>query len=195
MRAWHIICYMLSYNFMPPYTQPSLMQCDRVRLCKQTQSSATCSRSRSHAGSTRSSFVSEGHAIVFVQGYSFKMLKPASLSYKDMPWCPGVPEPEQDKLFPIDHRFNPLIILGAQKAGTTWLFDALQSHPSFHGAVHGFRCAWSTCQCLWPPPSLRPLADTIPLSHANPMQVCHTYGSPHIHTHNSTVIRLLLNCI
>eukprot|EP00892_Ulva_mutabilis_P012431 jgi/Ulvmu1/9560/UM053_0049.1 len=73
------------------------------------------------------------------QGYSFKMLEPGSLSYKDMPWCPGVPEPTEAELAPIDRRFNSLIILGAQKAGTTWLFDALDSHPHFHGAHHGFR--------------------------------------------------------
>lgn len=69
------------------------------------------------------------------------MLKPASLTYKDMPWCPGVPEPPEENMVPIDRRFNHLIILGAQKAGTTWLFDALQEHPWFHGAVHGYRCA------------------------------------------------------
>lgn len=86
-----------------------------------------------------------GEADRRVQGYTFTMLKPASLSYKDMPWCPGVPEPEEHTLVPVDVHFNHLIILGAQKAGTTWLFDALDTHPRFHGATHGFRCAYSTC--------------------------------------------------
>ena len=82
-----------------------------------------------------------------LQGYSFKMLRPASLTYEDMPWCPGVPEPSAKDIQPIDQRFNSLIILGAQKAGTTWLFDALHSHPDFHGADHGFRCFLSTASC------------------------------------------------
>lgn len=39
---------------------------------------------------------------------------------------------------PIDQRRRILFILGAQKAGTTYLFNALTKHPAFVGASHAF---------------------------------------------------------
>lgn len=65
------------------------------------------------------------------------------LTYDDRPQCPGVPDVQPEQLPPVDPRVNFLMILGAQKAGTTWLFDALDTHPLFNGANHGFRSALS----------------------------------------------------
>ena len=80
-----------------------------------------------------------------LQAFAFQFLRPASLSYQDhLRWgCPGLvqPPPNAPALAPLDARFNFLLILGAQKAGTTWLFDALATHPLFVGATHGYRCA------------------------------------------------------
>lgn len=78
-----------------------------------------------------------------MQPYAFQLLEPGSLTYADnIRWCPGLPQPspEAQQLRPLDPRFNFLLILGAQKAGTTWLFDALATHPLFVGATHGYRC-------------------------------------------------------
>lgn len=46
---------------------------------------------------------------------------------------------------PVDSRLKFLLVLGARKAGTTWLYDALTTHPLFVGAEHGFRCALIVC--------------------------------------------------
>lgn len=74
-----------------------------------------------------------------MQDYAFKMHAPASLSDRSMNWCHGVPEL---RLRPIDSCLNFLLVLGVQKAGTTWLFDALATHPLFSGAEHGYRCVF-----------------------------------------------------
>lgn len=78
-----------------------------------------------------------------MQDYSFQMLEPGSGSYEsNSRWCPGLEQPsaKAQSMRPLDGRFNFLLILGAQKAGTTWLFDALDTHPLFVGATHGYRC-------------------------------------------------------
>ena len=73
-----------------------------------------------------------------VQEYAFKAHATASLSHTSMNWCEGAPEL---RLRAVDPRLSFLLVLGVQKAGTTWLFDALATHPLFSGAHHGYRCA------------------------------------------------------
>jgi hypothetical protein len=74
---------------------------------------------------------------VCMQDYVFKVHATASMTDRSMDWCQGAPEL---RLRTIDSRFNFLLVLGAQKAGTTWLFDALSKHPLFSAAEHGYRC-------------------------------------------------------
>lgn len=74
-----------------------------------------------------------------IQGHPFKVHKLASLTYSDLPQCPGIPDVQAEQLVPVDPSLHFLMILGAQKAGTTWLFDALDTHPLFNGAQHGYR--------------------------------------------------------
>jgi hypothetical protein len=45
---------------------------------------------------------------------------------------------------PMDKRRNILFVVGVQKGGTTFLFNALKNHPAFVGAQHAYRCA-SAC--------------------------------------------------
>jgi hypothetical protein len=49
--------------------------------------------------------------------------------------CPAL---ERDLGGPLDPRRRMLFILGAQKGGTTYLFNALTRHPAFVGAAHAF---------------------------------------------------------
>jgi hypothetical protein len=54
----------------------------------------------------------------------------------------------------VSQEHSVLFILGAQKGGTTWLFNALDTHPSFVGADHAYRscsvaCTPSTPGLLW----------------------------------------------
>eukprot|EP00892_Ulva_mutabilis_P011466 jgi/Ulvmu1/8692/UM047_0032.1 len=73
------------------------------------------------------------------QGYPFKIHPPGSLSYVNHTQCPGVLDGLPEDLPAVGSHLNFLLILGAQKAGTTWLFDALDTHPRFNGAQHGYR--------------------------------------------------------
>lgn len=57
---------------------------------------------------------------------------------EDMQWCPGL---RQVDLKPVDEKLKFLFILGAQKAGTTWLHRALMRHPIFVEAERGYMCA------------------------------------------------------
>eukprot|EP00892_Ulva_mutabilis_P001893 jgi/Ulvmu1/11704/UM008_0115.1 len=69
---------------------------------------------------------------------TFKLLPTESLSYDDVAWCPAAREPPSKELVPFHPGFNSLLILGVQKAATTWLFNALTQHPSMHGAEFGY---------------------------------------------------------
>lgn len=74
---------------------------------------------------------------------TFKLLPPGSMSYGDVAWCPAAHEPDAAELVPFHPGVNVLMVLGAQKAGTTWLFNAMTQHPSVHGAEVGYMCAAS----------------------------------------------------
>ena len=54
---------------------------------------------------------------------------------------------EHDLGKPMDPKRNVLFIIGTQKGGTTYLFNALTKHPSFVGADHAFACALPGCGC------------------------------------------------
>jgi hypothetical protein len=72
----------------------------------------------------------------FLQAYAFKPTEePGTKLYADMDWCPGSHEPSESDIEPVDSKLRFLFVIGAQKAGTTWLFRALEKHPSL---VHGF---------------------------------------------------------
>jgi hypothetical protein len=77
-------------------------------------------------------------ACVVMQKYTFKMHEPNSMDTDDMEWCPGLRQVDQK---PIDEGFKFLFLLGAQKAGTTWLHEALNRHPIFVEANSAYRCA------------------------------------------------------
>jgi hypothetical protein len=70
---------------------------------------------------------------------AFKQEVPESLSIRSRDrMCPAL----EKSLGPaMDSRRRILFILGAQKAGTTFLFNALTKHPAFVGADHAFGCA------------------------------------------------------
>jgi hypothetical protein len=59
-----------------------------------------------------------------------------------MNWCKGSNEPSGSALEAIPSEHKMLFVMGAQKAGTTWLFNALDAHPSFLGADHSYKCAF-----------------------------------------------------
>lgn len=75
-----------------------------------------------------------------LQGFGYKLYPPGSLNYEDVSWCKGSSEPAASELEPIPSEHKVLFVMGAQKAGTTWLFNALNTHPSFVGAEHGYMC-------------------------------------------------------
>lgn len=52
--------------------------------------------------------------------------------------CPAL---EHDIGTPLDERRRMLFILGTQKGGTTYLFNALVKHKGFVGADHAYGCA------------------------------------------------------
>jgi hypothetical protein len=71
-----------------------------------------------------------------VQRYSFKLYTPASLSFKTAePLCVQARERSVvAELEPLKEDVPVLLVIGAQKAGTTWLWGALHRHPAFVGA-------------------------------------------------------------
>jgi hypothetical protein len=81
-----------------------------------------------------------------MQLYSFKMLPPNSMGYEDMKLCPGL---RKQDLKPVDERYKFLFILGAQKAGTTWLHSALERHPIFIQADSGYMCVAYYAALRW----------------------------------------------
>eukprot|EP00892_Ulva_mutabilis_P012512 jgi/Ulvmu1/9633/UM054_0065.1 len=61
--------------------------------------------------------------------FPFRLPREAgSWTYADMAWCPGSQEPPADAVPTVDARLRMLMIIGAQKAGTTWLHHALETH-------------------------------------------------------------------
>ena len=56
--------------------------------------------------------------------------KPGERTYADVDWCEGSLEPSADAVQPIDPAYRALFVVGAQKAGTTWLHNALATHPA-----------------------------------------------------------------
>lgn len=74
---------------------------------------------------------------------AFRQEVPESLSIDSRGrMCPSL---EKSLGSPIDSRRRILFILGAQKGGTTYLFNALTKHPAFVGADHAFGCALLAC--------------------------------------------------
>lgn len=51
------------------------------------------------------------------------------LEHSDVEFCPHTPEP--DTLERVPEKFKYLMVIGSQKAGTTWLYNALEKHPAF----------------------------------------------------------------
>eukprot|EP00892_Ulva_mutabilis_P012326 jgi/Ulvmu1/9466/UM052_0034.1 len=64
-----------------------------------------------------------------------KQLPRHLLTHSDMQFCPNIPEPQTDELYRVPDKVNVLMVIGTQKTGTTWLFEALQQHPSFIAAI------------------------------------------------------------
>ena len=87
-----------------------------------------------------------------LQGFGFKAYTPGSLQHSNVAWCEGSNEPSADELPSIPESTRVLFIAGAQKAGTTWLFNALDAHPNFVGASHAYKCAAAPCMhaCMQP---------------------------------------------
>ena len=76
-----------------------------------------------------------------MQGFAFKLYPPGSMGYSDVSFCQGSNEPDVSTLRAIPSETKVLFVMGAQKAGTTWLFNALEAHSSFIGADHSYMCA------------------------------------------------------
>jgi hypothetical protein len=55
------------------------------------------------------------------------------LEYSDVEPCPGLMEPQQ--LEAIPEQVPVAMVIGSQKAGTTYLFEALHKHASFVSPV------------------------------------------------------------
>jgi hypothetical protein len=72
-----------------------------------------------------------------LQGFGFKAYTPGSLQHSHVVWCGGSNEPES--LTSISQSTKVLFIAGAQHAGTKWLFDALDAHPTFVSALHAYK--------------------------------------------------------
>lgn len=83
-----------------------------------------------------------------LQDFGFKTYTPGSLQHSDVDWCEGSHEPSEEELRSIPESTKVLFIAGAQKAGTTWLFNALDKHPTFVGASHAYKCDPS-CFYAW----------------------------------------------
>ena len=58
---------------------------------------------------------------------------------------------ENDLGTPMDTRRNVLFIIGTQKGGTTYLFNALKKNPSFVGADHAYGSALTCLPAFWLP--------------------------------------------
>lgn len=69
--------------------------------------------------------------------YAFKVNEPNSMTFDDMEWCPNTRVPD---IKPVDDRLQFLFLLGVQKSGTTWLHNALTTHPLFVDAERAFGC-------------------------------------------------------
>lgn len=71
--------------------------------------------------------------------YAFQKEAEGSLSiHTRQKMCPAL---ERDLGSPLDERRRMLFILGTQKGGTTFLFNALAKHKGFVGADHAYGCA------------------------------------------------------
>lgn len=81
-----------------------------------------------------------------MQKYTFKMHEPGSLLPEDMEYCSGMRKVD---LKPVDDKFRFLFILGAQKAGTTWLHQALRQHPIFTQADEAYMYVIMRRACIF----------------------------------------------
>lgn len=78
--------------------------------------------------------------------YGFRKDVEASLNMHERKrMCPAL---DRNIGEPMDPRRNILFIIGTQKGGTTFLFNALKKHPAFVGANHAYGCAPATCMLL-----------------------------------------------
>jgi hypothetical protein len=77
-----------------------------------------------------------------MQTYGFRRPYWPLISHSDVVTssCAMRPEDPLTNVTPVpqDHKF--LFIIGAQKGGSTWLFNALATHPAFLGPSHAFGC-------------------------------------------------------
>ena len=72
-------------------------------------------------------------------GFGFREEEEASLGLESRARsCAAL---ETDLGLPMDARRNALFIIGTQKGGTTFLFNALKKHAAFVGADHAYGCA------------------------------------------------------
>jgi hypothetical protein len=78
--------------------------------------------------------------------YGFRKDAEASLNIHERKrMCPAL---EHNIGEPMDPRRNILFIIGTQKGGTTFLFNALKKHPAFVGANHAYGFAPTPCMLL-----------------------------------------------
>ena len=82
---------------------------------------------------------------LFVQAFAFQVPTAPDLLHSSLVPCATRAEPPlpgignaTETAVPADLRM--LFIIGAQKGGTTWLFNALTTHPAFVGASRAYRC-------------------------------------------------------
>lgn len=66
-----------------------------------------------------------------VQHLGFHMPPPAALSYGDVAFCPGAPEPPAADLRPLPLGLRTLFVMSASNSIASWLVAALRAHPGF----------------------------------------------------------------
>ena len=100
-----------------------------------------------------------------MQKYTFKMHEPGSMHSEDVEMCPGLRKADMKQ---ADDKFNFLFILGAQKAGTTWLHKELYHHPLFVEAQKAYKRCVCAAGAVWLTTSFGPESESLDLlSHPN----------------------------
>lgn len=73
--------------------------------------------------------------------FSFKVYEPGTLTYEDGDACFN--NTSVTELEPLPEKYKVLMIIGAQKAGTTWVWQALMENSRFVGAKEYDSCSLS----------------------------------------------------
>ena len=84
---------------------------------------------------------------VVLQNMSFRVIEPGTLKWSDVQHCGRPLEPQNMSAHQLPPEVKPLVIVGAQKSGTTWAWFYLCRHPNVMCATHipNLRCDFVPC--------------------------------------------------